>query len=325
MSFRARSAHGRALCPRQALGRLPPPVARQRWAVGPGSGVEPSLTLPEEPSPPSWPRWGLSPRSTGRGGSPLPWGLVALHRVPGPQRHVQSPEREGPAVTSRRIQEVLPRGRPARGRCGLVNRFPWKPGRGASPRQTGPRPPLGSVGGQTACPRGGPGFQEPLCPCPPVPHPSLGPQPQPWYVSPANAQVRREPWAADNQGSPPGSTAGRYLRPGRQGLLGQLCRSPQHGAQPRVPAPSASRPGHLLCTLSIQPSPLQQWLGPSIWAAEGHPHRTHLPSKADGAAAGLSQGHVGARGSREGSPQPGLYPEPPFQHSTPTLPWPGRT
>lgn len=215
MSLRARSAHGRALRPHQALGRLPPPAAQQRWAVGPGSGVEPSLTLPEEPSPPSWPRWGLSPRSTGWGGSPLPWGLVALHRVPGPQRHVQSPEREGPAVTSPRIQEVLPRGRPARGRCGLVNRFPWKPGRGASPRQTGPRPPLGSVGGQTACPRGGPGFQEPLCPCPPAPHPSLGPQPRPWRVSPAKAQVRREPWAADNQGSPPGSAADRCLRPGR--------------------------------------------------------------------------------------------------------------
>ena len=46
----------------------------------------------------------------------------------------------------------------------------------------GPRPPLGSAGGQTACPRGGPKSQEPLCPCPPAP------QPQPWRVSPAKAR-----------------------------------------------------------------------------------------------------------------------------------------
>ena len=170
-------------------------------------------------------------------------------------------------------------GSAARGCCGLVNRFPWKPG-GSSPRPTGPRPPLGSVGGQTVCPWGGPEFQKPLCPCPPAPYPSLGPQPQPWSVSPVKAHVRREPWAADNQGSPPGSAAGHCLRPGRQGLLGQLCRFLQPGAQPHLPAPGASRPGHLLCTLSIQPSPLQQWLGPSIWAAEGTlTAHTYLPGQ----------------------------------------------
>lgn len=60
---------------------------------------------------------GAQPKEHWTGRKPPALGTrTALHRVQGPPRHIQSPEREGPAVTS-----------PGVPMAGVVTRLPWKP------------------------------------------------------------------------------------------------------------------------------------------------------------------------------------------------------